>query len=194
MVNTSATGGYLLPTDSILEDAELEDFFHAYICGITGMEKTLVRPAFQAEPPAIPDKADKWIAFHFDDVDSDLSPVIEGGVMKKHEIFSLVCSCYSISQSGGARSLAKRIRDNILIPQNNEALKAKGIGIYDIGSPIPVPVMNKMVWQYRVDQTISMRRCIIRNYNIETIESAEIQLNLDAHGKLIQKTIPVENE
>lgn len=209
--NTSATGGYLSPVTSPapLDDADLEDFFQEMIVGITGLDKTLVRPAWQGQPPNIPNaKTDfnhpvqnmpVWCAFHFQDEESDTYPWVgensEGTAeqLQRNEQFGVICSFYSISASGQALSTAKVLRDGLAIAQNREPLFNNGMGLIEVTAPQPAPVLMKETWLYRSDITIRIRRNVVREYGVLNIASAEVDFDIDANAKEINRTTEVEN-
>jgi hypothetical protein len=194
MVNSSSSGGYLAQSNPPpLEGAPLEDFFHDLIVGVTGLDNTLVRPAWQVEPPNIPVSGTNWIAFHFVDVTSDDFPFVgqvkqpDGSVQQSelqvHEEFNVHCSIYGSGAGSSARSIAKLLRDSLMVPQNQEPLYNAGMALIGAPSaPQPVPVLVKTKWLYRVDMDIRVRRIIVRDYPVGTIDTVL--------GNLIAQTTP----
>jgi hypothetical protein len=202
---TSATGGYLAPTSSPpLEGEQLEDFFHDLIVGITQLDPTLVRPAWQPEPPNVPVAGTNWIAFHFVDVSSDDFPFV-GQVtlpdqsviqseLQNHEEFNVHCSIYGTGAGSPARAIAKLLRDGLMVPQNQEPLFNAGMGLIGIPSaPQPVPLLVKTKWLYRVDMDIRIRRIIVRDYDVKTIDSVQGNLIAQIETNEITRTITVED-
>lgn len=197
----SSTGGYLQPSPPpVLEGAALEDFFHDFIVGLTGLDNTLVRPAYQIEPPNIPAKGVVWLAFRFEDIASDTFPFVghrasgEGSdELQRHEEFDVLCSIYGSGAGSDARGLAKLLRDNLMIAQNREPLGLKQMALVSAGVPLPVPVLLKETWLYRLDLPFRIRRCLTRIYEVENIIEADIELEAEtSHDTLIEHTITVE--
>lgn len=207
MVNTSATGGPLLPATLpvVLEGAALEDFFHNNILvPLTGLNGKLVRPSWQGEPPNIPQADTNWLAFNLVDEGSDTYPWVGHTVSKdglayqlqRNEEFGVVCSFYSTGTQPGseARKLAKLLRDNLAIEQNREPLFNAGMGLIEVTAPQPAPLLVKERWLYRLDMTLRIRRVVVRTYPVETFLSAKVDFIIDAETKRIDRTTTVENE
>ena len=191
-------------TPVVLEGAALEDFFHDQVLvPLTGLKPQLVRPGWQAEPPNIPEAFNNWMAFHIVDEDSDAYPwtgnIANGDQdpiyqLQRHEQFGVICSFYSTGTQPGsqARALAKLLRDNLAISQNREPLFNAGMGVIEVTAPQPAPVLMKERWLYRVDMTIRIRRIVVRNYPIETIQSVEVEMDIDAQSREIIRTVTVQ--
>lgn len=201
MSNTSASGGYLQPTPPPpLDGAALEDFFHDFIVGLTALPNTLVRPAFQIEPPNIPPKGTIWLAFAFEDVASDTFPFVghhpvnDGGdELQRHEEFDVRCSVYGSGAGSDARATAKLLRDNLAIAQNREPLRAQAMGLVSCGAPLPVPVLLKQTWLYRLDIVFRIRRCVTRDYDVLNIVEADIDLEAEvSNDSVLDRTITVK--
>ncbi len=70
--NTSATGGFLVPTSAAPdEDTALEDFIHDFIAGVTGIAADMVRPRWQPTPPRQPPVGANWCAFGVTETNAD---------------------------------------------------------------------------------------------------------------------------
>src|SRR5579871_6299419 len=113
--NTSASGGPLAPNPSPapLEGQALNRFLQAWIVGILGIDPTLVRPAFQSEPPDIPQAGTAFIAFRYTRRPADTFPAIvhhpDGSgydELQRHEHIELLLSFYDLGTNGQAESLA----------------------------------------------------------------------------------------
>lgn len=77
--NDSSTGGTLVQTDRgvTLTDSQLEDLIHDWIAALTQLDSALVRPAWQPDPPPIPDfTCPCWCAFSVMNVVNDWDPVV----------------------------------------------------------------------------------------------------------------------
>lgn len=72
----SSTGGYLTPAPAPapLQDRTLYEALQAAVVGITGLDGTLVRPRWQAEPSLVPEAATCWIAIGVTDREADVFP------------------------------------------------------------------------------------------------------------------------
>ena len=204
MTNSSATGGFLQPTNPPpLEGEALEDFFHDLIVGCTGLDPTLVRPAWQVEPPNIPIAGTNWIAFHFVDTLSDDFPfvgqfpqsgnAIQQSELQTHEEFNVHCSIYGSGAGSPARAIAKLLRDNLMVPQNQEPLFLQGMALIRAPSaPQPVPVLVKTKWLYRVDMDLPIRRIIVRDYDVQTIIEADVQIDTQVQTNELVTSIAVK--
>ena len=61
---SSATGGYLVPTDNPIYDAALDDFFGNVLAELSELDRdNNIRPLFQEDPPALPEHSEDWLAF-----------------------------------------------------------------------------------------------------------------------------------
>jgi hypothetical protein len=204
VANTSLTGGYLAPeaTPAPLEGQELLRFLQQYVVGITGLDGELVRPRWQPEPPNIPNAGVAWaaigvsmrVADTFPFVGSVDRPVGLGSVqMQNHEVLSMLCSFYDLGAAGLADSYASRLRDGVQIAQNREPLFNAGMGLVDVSDMIPVPVLLKMRWLYRVDLTVRIRRVVVREYPVRTVVEAEgtVQAQPDGSDEIITEEFDV---
>ena len=199
--NTSASGGYLVPdkAPAPLEGEALEDFFQEIIVGITGLNPKMVRPAWQPEPPNIPQQGNVWCAFHFQDEESDTYPWVGenndglGQQLQRNEQFGVICSFYGTGAGSSALGTAKVLRDGLAIAQNREPLFNAGMGLIEVTAPQPVPVLVKEIWLYRSDITIRIRRNVVRQYDVLSITSAQVDFTIDASGRELDRTTEVEN-
>lgn len=175
MANDSSTGGYLLPSSAPapLEGKALNDFFQAFLVGITGLGGTFVRPSFQTEPPVIPQAATPYLFFRYETRPADEFPYVDAqGNLQRHESIHIICSFYDTGTDGQADYYAALLRDGLIIQQNLEPLFLNNMGLRSIGELIAVPEQIKSHWQYRVDFPFVITREILRTYPILSIESA----------------------
>lgn len=184
MVNTSATGGPLLPADAPapLEGKELKRFFQQWIVGITGLPGDLVRVRWQDEPPSLPDEGDAWVSVGIGDRASDTFPEVkhlgdqDGGngvdQLRRNEEIELLNSFYDLGSNGRADHYGSILRDGLAIAQNLEPLALAGMGFVQGGNLTAVPVLVKQRWNYRVDLRLKIRRMITRNYPVRNLQSA----------------------
>jgi len=178
MSNTSATGGYLVPTSGApLEDDALDDFFHGVVAGITGLANTVVLPRWQTEPPQFP--TGDWVAFGimsrkadtfaYVGHDGDAAAGQGEDTMIRHEELELLCSFYGPNcQAYGAK-----LRDGLSIAQNREPLFLANMGLMAVGDLLRAPEMLKNKWVPRAELPFWVRREIQRTYPVLNLLSAD---------------------
>lgn len=197
--NTSATGGPIGPGSPAapgpLEGAALLDFIQDWIVQLTGLDGTLVRPDWQAEPPNLPAAGTAWCGFRIADRDADDFPWIGHNpkflapagwspppagmdLMQRNETLWLHCVFYDLGSPGAADLYAALLRDSAIIPQNREYLRKAGMTVGSTGRLVAVPELIKERWQYRVDLTIELRRQIYRAYPALDVLEADVTLNM----------------
>ena len=154
MSNTSATGGFLTEQSTPLGITALEDLWHDTICGVTGIDNTLVRPSRQLDPAQQPDALTDWCAFDIVRVSSDpwldVAHVSTGqgsDSVVDHDRYELGAVFYGPN----ADTLAGLLRRGLYVWQNRSALRSVGIALQSVGDPITVPELDSMVWRQRVD-------------------------------------------
>ena len=171
----STTGGGL--QSSPLEGLDLNRFFQQWFVSITGLEGQYVRPRWLAEPSNIPAAGVVWCALGITRTIADVYPYIEGGDLQRHEDISILSSFYDLGTNGMAQYYAALFRDGTAVPQNLEILQLNGMGLIAVGEMTTVPSLLKERWLYRVDVPVSIRRVVQRNYQVLTVESADLGLN-----------------
>ena len=154
MSNTSATGGFLQEQSTPLGITALEDLWHDTICGVTGLDNTLVRPSRQLDPAQQPDALTDWCAFDIVRVSSDpwldVAHVSTGqgsDSVVDHDRYEVGAVFYGPS----ADTLAGLLRRGLHVWQNRSALRSVGIALQSVGDPVTVPELDSMVWRQRVD-------------------------------------------
>lgn len=179
MPNSSATGGYLLPTNTALDNNLLKRFMHGVIVGVTGINATLVRPAYQADSPPIPDITVDWCAFVIRNRRTVAMPWLTQGVsnatLGTNELFDVMVSFYGPNSMGYGAIL----RDGLQIPQNSDQLVAAGMAV--LGSE-PMQYLPELVndrWYERTDITINMNRNLARTYDILSLLGAQGTMYFD---------------
>jgi hypothetical protein len=181
MTNTSATGGYLSPTNTALPgDLTLTQYLQNVIVGITGMVSTAVRPKWQAEPPKqFPNPTDNWCAFAVMITNPDANLYVEEvndeSRTQRHEDLSVICSFYGSLSNENAGIL----RDGFSISQNRDALSIAGIGFTGTSGATFVPEFINNRWFPRTDITVMLKRRVDRTYSI--LPFIEAGCNIDAN-------------
>lgn len=181
-MTTSATGGPLTPTVSPapLEGAALDNFLHDWFAGLTGLAGAMVRPRWQAEPAALPQVGTDWMAFGITNRASDVNAAelhVPSGAgyneLRRHEVMTIMVSFYGPN----ADSTAQVLRDGMQLGQNREVLTLASMGLVESGDVVSAPELIKDKWYYRADMSIRIRRQIVRQYAVETLQSAQLGLN-----------------
>lgn len=174
MANTSATGGYLQPTNVVIDDQALKRFLHDVIVGITGLDNTLVRPGFQANPPTRPNIDVNWCGFSIINKRTESLPLYrqddeESGTQSTNELFDLLVSFYGPN----CTAYAGVLRDGLQITQNLEQLFAAGMApLGTDGIIYTADLVNDRFYE-RADITINMNRDVSRTYDILSLLSVE---------------------
>jgi hypothetical protein len=172
MPNSSATGGYLLPTNTVLDNNLLKRFMHGVIVGVTGLDVTLVRPAYQVNSPPIPDIDVDWCAFIIRNRHTEGMPWLTQGdsnaALGTNELFDLVVNFYGPNSMGYAAIL----RDGLQIPQNSDQLVAAGMAVLGSEGMQYLPELVNDRWYERTDITINMNRNVSRTYDILSLLGA----------------------
>jgi hypothetical protein len=196
MPNTSATGGYLLPTSAPpAEDDALDDIFTELISGLTGFDRdTRVRPRWQPTQSSLPSRDVNWCAVGVTEDEPDDNAVITHNPtadsgngqddLQRHEEIQVLATFYGPN----AKGYAKQVRDGLSIPQNRETLQLSDLTFVKTGRIRAVPEQMNNVWQRRYDLPIFFRRRVARSYAIQTIQSVGVELHVDS--RVIQINVP----
>jgi len=176
-VNTSASGGYLVPSSTApAEDAALDGQLHDLVVGITGLGGAYVIPRWQPvnpkEPPAV---GTDWCAIGITDTDPDENASIRHhpngdgyDELRQQETISVLASFYGLN----AAKNAKLLRDGLRVAQNREAMSAQGMALIDTGRLVQVPELINQNWRRRVDLPLRLRRMIVRTYPVDNLLEA----------------------
>lgn len=201
VANTSATGGYLAPLPAPapvpLEGEALLTFLTGLVSGITGLDGTLVRPAWQTEPPNIPDASTAWCAVAITEQPADVyawvGELADGSAaqVQRQEILHVLCSFYDTGSGGLADGFAKRLRDGLSVPQNREPLELAGMGLVDVGDLQTAPVLFKQRWLYRVDLLMRIRSAVWRDYSVLSLKSAQASIEAEAGSAQLELNLEV---
>ena len=175
MANTSASGGYLAPSTTTVEDDAFENFIGNAVAGITGLARGFVRPRWQPEPPPHPPIEVDWCAIGITVITADYGVVklhrpdgADHDEFQRHETGDLLASFYGPM----AYSLASRLRDGLMVDQNREALRAGSVNILECTRMRTTSDLVNERWVRRVDLEISLRRAVLRTYPILNVLSA----------------------
>lgn len=179
MSGSSTVAGFIRPlATSTPEGNALEDIFQALIVGLTGLPATLVRPAYQDDPPAQPPPSTNWAAFMFQ-MDSgqdyqfheQLGAAADGQGEARRGALVQVEALISF-RGPAAISNARLFRTGAMVPQNQEALRAQQIAIEHIDEARLVPTLDNTQWVKRVDVQVRIQQAIIRTYAIRNLVEA----------------------
>lgn len=175
MSNTSASGGYLLPTTTPLPgDVTLTQFLQNVLVNLTGLTPSLVRSKWQYEPPKqLPNPQDNWMAFavtiNTPDANAYLQEVDGEGSLQRHEDLQLICSFYGSLSNENASVL----RDSFQITQNRDQLSTANIGFTGVSASTFVPEFINNRWFPRTDITVLLKRRVDRTYAVLDFASAK---------------------
>lgn len=185
MANTSATGGYLVPTNSILDGQDLKDFIHDFLVGNTGLPEDLVRPAFQKLVPTIPDFSVDWMAFNISERRiTNTSPLVQIGeilVQLVYEDLDIVCYFYGPNATLNCGIL----RDGVRIGQNREVLQLNGFGLRGTSDLRYMPPLLNQQYDEHCDITISLTREIRKEYDILPLLNAQGEVSAQAANGVV---------
>jgi hypothetical protein len=155
-MNTSATGGYLRETAGVPHHEILEDAVHGMIAGLTGLNSTLIRPAFQESPLAEPKSVIDWCLFFIRDSspanypDARNYPDGENGVVtdwmnKEIHLYFYGPNC---------EEYAGMIRRGLHVEQNYLEFRKSGIAVKRVGGVTMMPELANGKWLSRADLII----------------------------------------
>ena len=207
MPNTSATGGYLSPSGSSLSDQPLQDFFHDWIAGISGLLNTLVRPRWVSEPSNIPEFGVTWLAFGIINKEWLEQPTIfhysssvefPNGYdqLRRHRELEIKVTVYGPNSD----SVENTLTNGIYIAQNRESLQLNNMDVISVTGSVTVPELVKEQWIYSTTFSIFIRAQLVYNYAVENILSVNGQLETDEYqtqlttvglGQTIPPPVPV---
>lgn len=173
----STEAGHLGPTTLHPEGGSWEDFLHDVIAGITGLDPTLVRPRWQAQPPTTPAVNMTWCAFGVMHTDADYEPWIghydtpDPGLdlMQRMERQTVLSSFYGPY----GQELAAVLRDGLFIDQNRAVFRANAVGIIQVDDIIRTADLFRQQFRERSDLNLILRREVRRTYNVRNLLRAQ---------------------
>ena len=177
-MSTSATGGYLIESETALD---VKRFFHDLIMNITGIDKTLVRPRWQPNQPIIPSSGTNWCGFGITILESDDSAYLkenslgDSASLIRHEKYSLFCSFYGTLASENIR----KMRDGLQIGQNREVLFLNNFGYVSCTPSTHAPELINDIWHDRYDIEFQFAREVHKDYNVLSILHANVGSEID---------------
>ncbi len=176
-MNTSATGGYLLPDgEAIPNDQLLEDILQGLIVGVTGLSGEWVRPRFQTEPLPIPKITQDWVAFAVQNQTPDDGPYFEQSENQtsiRHERLEVFLSFYGPN----GQMYANRLVNGLAIPQNMDQVFKHGIKFVEVGRVLTAPDKINEQYVHRFDVTAVFNRKTKQAHLIKTFQDFEIKIN-----------------
>lgn len=184
MPNTSATGGYLLPTNvAAPDDQDLQVILQGLIVGCTGLDGTLVRPRWQPTMPAQPTPGTTWAAIgvmqELADPYGYTSPLKEANTkitLTLHWTIDALCSFYG--PQGGR--YANALTTALLVAQNREAIATQGLRYVGSGQTMRTAENINTQWIRRVDVPLQFRRAIDSDFSILSLLSVPGQIGTEA--------------
>lgn len=175
---TSAVAGYLTPVITTQEyDNAFDDFFHGVIVGVTALDKNLVRPRWQEDPPTLPQRTVTWVGFGVvGDAVPDTFAYEAVDKIVRHEVATVLCTFYGPL----ANTYAALLRDGLALSQNRWELDRENIGLIEAIGPRTFAESIKDTWVRRADLSIRLRREVGRKYEILSLLSAHGIVHTDA--------------
>ena len=188
--NTSATGGYLVPSPPAPPAAvAIEAGFQQMVAALSGLPGSLVRPRWQPTPPTQPTADTNWASIGVIRTEADMYPSIrhdgrttlpghtEAGVdvMTRHSTVTVLMSFYGPL----ADDVAAQVRDGLFVPQNWEPMIPLGIKFLSNDDFTRMPELVNQQWINRVDMEVRLRHQIDRTYPIFNLVGAVVDLISD---------------
>lgn len=175
MSNTSASGGYILPTSSgpSLGSLTFIQFLQTLFVGVSGFDGKLVRPKWQINPPKMPGIDENWMAFGIagDNPDTFAYSGMDAdgnSDFQRNTRIEIQCTIYGPD----AYENVCLIRDGLQITQNLEALQIAKMGLQNTSPAIHAPEKINERYFDRYDFTVILNRLVQRVYPILSFVSA----------------------
>jgi hypothetical protein len=172
--NTSATGGYLQQVAGPLEGLDLRRFIGTVLVGVSGFAPEMVRPAWQQNPPPVPNIDTNWMAFGITARRADNDPYQvekddgQRTLMLRHEELDIMLAFYGPD----CLQKAAEVREGFELTQNTESLLLAGMAYIDLSDIIHAPELVNDRYFDRADTTLTIRREVRREYRILNFVSA----------------------
>lgn len=191
MENDSATGGPLLPVGvQPLEGLALNRFLQGWVVGLLGIDPTLVRPQWQAEPPNMPPPGTAWVALGVPRVTPFYSAFQRheaaayngagADYIQRGEELELLLSFYDLGVAGTSSDLAGQFVAGLQVPQNRELLTRQFFALVESRGPTAVPDLFRERWIYRLDCEVRLVRTWEREYAVRSLLKGQGDIHTDA--------------
>lgn len=163
-MNTSATGGPLVPT--LPDSVALRRFFQGLIKGVTGLPGDMVRPRWQANPPPRPSVEVDWCGFDIasrtPDANAHMQQLATTAKQTRHEQLEIKCSFYGPNCQG----YGELLRDGLEVSQNREPLLLAGMGYVESANFFHLPELINDQYYERFDFSVFVNREVGKVYQI----------------------------
>ncbi len=184
-MSDSTSSGFLRSTGNPpLNDDQLQDLLQTWFVGLVGIDPSLVRPRWQANPPDRPPAEINWLAFGIADRPGDWDGHVShvaatttspaGDLLYANEELVIECSAYG----PGSDAIRSAIWTGTKISQNLDLLRANGMGFIEVGQPRSFGERIKQIIIRRVDFRVRLRRAVGLLYSVQDLDSASASLIL----------------
>ncbi|MDE9437837.1 hypothetical protein KKI95_18385 [Xenorhabdus bovienii] len=172
-MNTSERAGWLTPDTEPVYDESLERLLSRWLQGVSGLK--IVRPRWTAVQTAQPPADADWCGFGITEMPADANPAYanqtdEHGELWRHEEFECMASFYGSK----SQHYASRFRDGVTLGQNNAELNQSGLSVIKQSQITSFPELINNQWVRRYDITVTLRRKVVRRYDIRTLTEAPV--------------------
>lgn len=191
--NTSATGGYLVPSSPApATDDGLDDLLQEMVVGITALTPSLVRPRWQPKPPKQPEPNVDWAAIGVTHIETDTYAIVQhdstgdgSDKLTRFQSVTVMATFYGPNRRGYAQKLC----DGLQIPQNREQIVRAGLNLVAASDIISTADFFNTNLIPRADVLMTFRRQINRTYPVLNVLSA----HGDVHSEGAQQPFDTEN-
>lgn len=196
-LNTSSTGGYLLPQaqPSSFGTQTFKQFLQQVFVGVSGLPGELVRTRWQPKPPKQPDGDVNWLSIGLTEDDSDTNAYLGtdskgNNQFMRMEALTVECMFYGPD----SLEIGKLVRDGLQLKQNLQVLQQANMNFVNTSRMIVSPDLVNELWIERWAMSVFMRREILRTYPILTLLSGSGSLiaNVSSGTKTVE--IAVEGQ
>ncbi len=145
-----------IPVTSSQSEIQVQNVLHTLLVGLSGLDKTLVRPAYQPKPPKTPDLDVTWCAFDISDDTEDAAQMIQGvdqAQIHTEDVLSVRITVYG----PGSRDLCKQIKRGLHVPDNLVWLRRHHMALVSIGTIVRLAEEHGGTWLARSDLPLTLR-------------------------------------
>ncbi len=168
-INTSASGGPLLPTATNVPPRKLSltQFLQTVFVGLSNLPGDLVRPTWQLEPPEQPQVATNWMAFGITSNNPEFNAYIESQadtsvIFKRQSHLEVSVIVYGPQ----AQEITQLIQDGFQLDQNCASLRTALMGFTEVSAATHVPELFNGLWYNRYQFTVSLTAMVQRTYPV----------------------------